>query len=67
MSAEPFGTWLRRQANRDDWVGDLARDFRDGGSRAYTSSGVREDMRRHGARGNAWRALEQAVREWEAL
>lgn len=66
MSEEPFGTWLRRQADRDDPVGDLARDFRDGGSRAYTLIGVKRDMRQAHAFEGAWDALEAAVEEWSS-
>lgn len=66
MTKEPFGTWLRRQAHRNDLVGDLARDFRDSGSRSYSERGVRADMLKHGAGGPAWAALECALDEWGA-
>jgi len=67
VSSEPFGTWLRRQAHRQDPVGDLARDFKASGSRAYTEVGVRENMTRHDACDLAWVALESAVDEWTAI
>lgn len=64
MSAEPFGTWLRRQVHRQDPVGDLARDFAEGGSRAYTKSGVRQDLINWNAGALAWDAFDAAVDEW---
>lgn len=60
-----FGKWLRKQANRNDVVGDLAQDFRASGSKALTEAGVRRSMTRHGCTDDiVWAALEIALDEW---
>ncbi len=52
--------------HRQDPIGDLARDFKEGGSRAYTKAGVRQDLINWNAGGPAWDAFDAAVEEWSA-
>lgn len=65
-TADTFGAWLRRQAHRNDMVGDLAQDFGASGSRATTVAGVKANLAKHRAHDVAWHALEVAMGEWGA-
>jgi len=63
--AETFGAWLKAQVNRNDPVGDLARDFvQSPGSGASSVNGIRRDLERHNAIPAAHDALDEAAREW---
>ena len=68
-----FSVWLRRQADRPDAVGDLARDFAEGarsgthGRRFTTPRGFRRTLHRMGACPGAFRALDHAASEWQAI
>ena len=74
--AKRFGTWLSAQKDRNDPVGDLARDYlapcSDNGGRAscarhsWSEDGVLTHMEIHGAHPDAIRAYEAAVKEWKA-
>lgn len=56
-----FTTWLLQQTNRDDSVGDLAKDF-SADDRAESALDLEQIT--HGA---AYRAFEQAIGEYEKL
>ena len=62
-----FRAWLLSQTDRDDPIGDLARDVRhDRGSRARTVRGVRQRILNVGGCDAAVDALEAAAREWRS-
>ena len=67
-----FTAWLRRQVNRDDPIGDLARDFVEGArigahGRVYrTPEGLHDQLVLLGACHGAFRALDRAAFEWRA-
>jgi len=59
--------WLRTQRDRQDAVGDFARDYLADScaSRLATLSGLDHHMRDdHGAEDKVWRARDAAWREW---
>lgn len=70
--AQTFGAWLKRQAHRDDFIGDLAQDFltackwRDSDPSALDEAGIRYQMACLGACTKAYTALDDAVVEWKA-
>lgn len=66
MSRTPFGTWLRlrEQLVRQDPIGDLARDFKQGGSGVRTVQAVIDELDRHNAHPGAYDALGDAFKEW---
>ena len=64
-----FRTWLRKQQQRDDPVGDLARDMHRAHawpSRANTLPTLTRHLRRMGACHGACEALQRAFTEWQA-
>lgn len=66
-AAQSFTGWLKEQVDRQDPVGDLARDFSTDTSQATTVSGVRRHMNQLGCSDLAERALDRAATEWMAL
>jgi hypothetical protein len=64
----PFISWLKRQAKRDDPIGDLARDMKMDKRplERRSVSGLRGHMQLHGACLRALDALDDAAREWKA-
>jgi hypothetical protein len=67
MSEIRFGVWLLEQRDRQDPVGDLARDYIAGGCRGYSAREVRDHMTSVGASCYAANAMDQAVEEWTSL
>ncbi|MFG1619523.1 hypothetical protein ACGFI3_42795 [Nonomuraea wenchangensis] len=71
-----FGAWLTAQADRNDPVGDLARDYlascgcrRDSCSprnRPRSVAGVRRNLDNHDAIPEAYDALDRAAAEWRS-
>jgi hypothetical protein len=59
-----FGLWLKEQTERNDPVGDLARDFKASGCRATTRAGVSRELKRGNASDWAWDAFEKATEQW---
>jgi hypothetical protein len=57
-----FETWLIRQTNRDDIIGDLAKDFKD--SRKQREKCDQAHLVKHGACEGAFYALSQAKKEY---
>lgn len=72
--AQTFGAWLKRQAHRDDFIGDLAQDFiRDinatghGYPSQWSPRSLRHRLMYLDACPGAFDALEAAVTEWKQL
>lgn len=64
MNEVPFGVWLGRQGERDDRVGDLARDYLHGGWYPSQLKEVKRHLELAHASPQAWGAFDQAVEEW---
>lgn len=64
-----FGAWLLKQADRSDWVGDLAKAAK--ADRGFPRNGdaeaVRARMREQQADGDAWAAIDDAEDDWLCL
>ena len=72
--AQSFGTWLKRQAQRHDPIGDLAGDFiadlrrtQHGVPSQWTPKALRHRMMFLGACTEAFEALAAAEAEWRAV
>ena len=66
--SETFGEWLRRQIDRQDPVGDLARDAQVPPiDRPATPYGMRAILARYQAMPEAYEALDQAEAEWRGV
>lgn len=74
-SMTTFGAWLANQADRQDPIGDLARDYLEScgcgrGScspnRPQTVKSARKDLNNHGAIPEAHHALDEAAAEWRS-
>jgi len=61
-----FMTWLSQQIDRDDPVGDLARDARDDDKAPRSVGAFERYIQRVGCLG-AQKACAGAIREWRAL
>lgn len=62
-----FLTWLLSQTNRNDPIGDLARDFKDDSTRPNANSSVekiRIYLESQSASSEAMVAFKNAVKEW---
>lgn len=70
--AQSFGAWLKRQADRNDPVGDLAQDFlcackwRKEDPDEMTRDSIHFQMGCLGAGLDAYRALAKASKEWQS-
>lgn len=61
-----FAEWLLKQAERDDWIGTLARQAKM--DRGFTFKSTPDDLRKRlheaGAEGDHFEALDAAEAEW---
>lgn len=67
MREVPFGVWLGRQQDRNDPVGDLARDYIASGIYPAALKDLKRHMAAQGASPQAWSAFDRAVGEWTDL
>lgn len=70
--AQTFGAWLKRQADRDDPIGDLAQDFiRDinrtqhGWPSRWSALALKQRLMYLGVERPVWNAYRSAVAEWK--